>query len=223
MAALREVKSLDPQDRIALARSVLAQAEAAHGTAVRALGAPTLPVVEQVAALLPSNGLRCGSVTVLEGSTALLLTLLARASQEGSWCAVVGFPEIGALAAAEAGVDLARLALVPHPGQQVGQVLAALVDGIDVVVVGPQLDRGQLRPAIQRKISARVKERGAVLISLQKWSGAEYSLQTQVASWQGLGQGYGHLTKQDLILRRGGRGAAQRQLSVQVSLPLAAV
>jgi len=223
MGALREVKTLDASDRVALARSVLARAESAHGTTVHALGVPTLPVADQIATLLPHGGLHCGAVTVLQGSTAFLLTLLSRASQEGSWCAVVGFPEIGSLAAAEAGIDLSRLALIPDPGQQVGQVLAALTDGLDVVVVGPQLDRRQLRPAVQRQIAARVKERGVVLISLQEWSGAEYTLQAHVAGWRGMGRGYGHLTKQDLILGRGGRGAAQRHISAEVSLPLAAV
>jgi len=231
VAALQEAKMLDARERIALARSVLAQAEAAHGTTVRSLGVPVLPVVDELAPLLPGGGLRCGAVTVLEGSTSLLLTLLSRATQEGAWCAVVGFPALGSLAAFETGVELSRLALIPDPGQQVGQVLATLVDGIDLVVVGPEVTTRHLNPSTQRQISARVKERGAVLISMNPWQGAQQTLQAQVSGWQGLGQGHGYLTKQDLLLGRGGRGAhsphvgrvsdsGQRQIWAQVSLPL---
>lgn len=204
MAALRETKMLDAHERIALARSVLAQAEAAHGKNVRTLGAPVLPVVDELAALLPGGGLQCGAVTVLQGSTALLLSLISRATQEGAWCAMVGFPTIGALAASESGVELSRLALVPDPGVQAGQVLAALVDGIDLIVVGPELKESNLRPAAQRQISARVKERGVVLISTRSWPGAKHNLQAEVLGWRGLGRGFGYLTKQDLILGRGG-------------------
>src|SRR5690625_220313 len=222
MAALHEIKALDAHERIALARSVLARAEAAHGTTARSLRTPVLPVVDQLSSLLPAGGLQCGTVTVLEGSTSLLLSLIARATQEGAWCAIVGFPTIGTLAAAENGVELSRLALVPDPGQQVGQVLATLVDGIDLIVTGPQINPEHLRPATQRQISGRVKERGSVLIAMQPWPGAQHILRTRVRGWRGLGPGHGYLTKQDLILGRGGRGVAQRQIWADVSLPLEA-
>lgn len=220
MAALREVKTWDAQERIALARSVLAQAEAAHSGTTRSLGAPILPVAHELEHLLPAGGLQCGAITQFEGSTGLLLHLIARASQEGSWCAVVGFPEIGGLAAAQCGVELSRLALIPDPGAQAGQVLAALVDGIDLIVVGRAIGGQQLRPAVQRQLAARAKERGAVIISLQDWSGAQHSLRSRVLGWRGLGQGSGYLRKQDLILGRAGRGNAQRRIEVEVSLPL---
>lgn len=222
MAALREVKTWDAQDRIALARSVLARAEAAHSSTALTLGAPVLPITRELEHLFPAGGLPCGAITQFEGSTGLLLHLIARATQEGAWCAVVGFPEIGTLAAAECGVELSRLALVPDPGAQAGQVLATLIDGIDLVIVGRGVSPQQLRPAVQRQIAARAKERGTVVISLHNWSGAQHSLRTRVRGWRGLGQGSGHLSKQDLILGRGGRGVAQRHVEVEVSLPLRA-
>jgi len=66
-----------------------------------------------------------------------MIGLLAAASQAGSWCAVVGMPSLSAVAAAEAGVVLDRLALVPYPGPEWSTVVAALLDGIDVVVTAP--------------------------------------------------------------------------------------
>ncbi|GHG42753.1 MULTISPECIES: hypothetical protein [Amycolatopsis] len=44
--------------------------------------------------------------------------------------------DIGVAAASELGVELERLALIPDPGAEIAAVLSALVDGIDLVVLG---------------------------------------------------------------------------------------
>ncbi|MST34224.1 hypothetical protein GHK86_16030, partial [Acidimicrobiaceae bacterium USS-CC1] len=51
-------------------------------------------------------------------ATSLALTLAAGPSRAGSWVAAVGVPCLGARAAAELGVDLDRLVLVPEAGEQ---------------------------------------------------------------------------------------------------------
>ncbi len=79
-------------------------------------GRPPYPVAAPLAPLLPGGGLRRGSVVAVHGSTALLLALLAAATAQGVWAAVVGVGDLGVLAAAEAGVAVQRLALVPAPG-----------------------------------------------------------------------------------------------------------
>jgi hypothetical protein len=61
--------------------------------------------------LLPGGGLRRGSTVAAQGATSLLFALLAGATHTGSWCAVVGMPALGAVAAAQLGVDLAKVAL----------------------------------------------------------------------------------------------------------------
>src|SRR6476660_8273685 len=81
-------------------------------------GDERLPVLPALEPLLPGAGLRRGSVVAVSGSTSLLCALLAGASQAGSWCAVVGLPDLGLVAAAGLGVALERLALVPDPGSQ---------------------------------------------------------------------------------------------------------
>ncbi|MGW3809518.1 hypothetical protein ACWD50_22970, partial [Micromonospora sp. NPDC005113] len=88
-------------------------------------GHRVLPVAPELTGLLPNRGLRRGSTIAVavgqprrSGDTSLVLALLAEASRAGSWCAVVGVPTFGAGAAAELGIALDRLALVPNPGPE---------------------------------------------------------------------------------------------------------
>ncbi|MBW0119495.1 hypothetical protein I4J48_30055, partial [Pseudonocardia sp. KRD-169] len=108
----------DAASRLELARGVLRGLED-RAAGVRPVAGPeadgrVLPVSGPLARLLPAGGLRRGSaVSVLggPGSTSLLLALVAEASAEGAWVGVVGRPELGLVAASEAGVRLDRLAL----------------------------------------------------------------------------------------------------------------
>ena len=89
---------------------VAAWAAASVGSAAR------LPVVAPLARLLPAGGLRRGTtVAVAAGpaATSLLWAVLVEASAGGAWVGVVGRPDLGLVAAAEAGMRLDRLALVP--------------------------------------------------------------------------------------------------------------
>src|SRR5687768_8677422 len=95
-----------------------------------------VPVLAPLVPLFPGGGLRRGSTAAIQGSASLLLALLAGASRAGSWCAAVGTPSLGLLAAAEIGVELDRFAFVPNPGPDLAGVVAALVDGMEVVAVG---------------------------------------------------------------------------------------
>src|ERR1700753_3404528 len=68
---------------------------------------------------LLEGGVRRGSTLVVgspTGGVSLALALVAAASGEGAWAAAVGLPSLGLRAAAELGVGLERLALVPAPG-----------------------------------------------------------------------------------------------------------
>ena len=79
-----------------------------------------------------------------------MLALLAEASAGGAWAGVVGRPDLGLVAAAEAGVALERLALVPYPGADLVAVTAALLDGLDLVVVAGRVQHGSDRDAAGR-------------------------------------------------------------------------
>src|SRR4051794_27074041 len=96
-----------------------------------------LPTVPALSDLLPGGALSAGSAYAVDDSTTLALGLLLGPSRAGSWCAVVGMPDLGVEAAAGLGIDLERLVLVPHPGDHWLSVVSALVDVVSVVLVRP--------------------------------------------------------------------------------------
>lgn len=186
-------------------------AQAAHA---RTTGR-VLPVSPALSGLLPASGLRRGSTVAVHSSTSLLLALLAEATAAGSWAAVVGVPSLGVAAAAEHGVAVSRLALVPRPGAEYPAVMAALLDGVDLVVTEPR----SIQPSIARRLSARARHRGAVLISLGPWPAADVELHCARGRWSGLSQGNGHLESRPVVVHAAGRGAAARPLSASLTLP----
>ncbi len=183
-----------------------------------------LPVRAELVDLFPLGGLRRGSTISVRGSNSLLLALLATATAQGSWAAVVGMPNLGLLAASELGVALPRLALVPRPGTQLVSVVAALLDGMDLVVVNAEGLAGSGRRGTEwaRRLSARAQHRGAVLVARGEWPGAELELSCPELRWSGLGNGYGYLAKGEILISVRGRGAAARPKQRVVVLPSAA-
>ena len=181
----------------------------------------TLPVLPALADLLPEGGLRRGSTVAVSGSTSLALALLAGPSQAGSWCAAVGLPSLGLVAATEVGIALERFPLVARPGEEWPAVVAALVDAVDVVLVC--LPR-HVRTGDARRLVAKTRDRGAVLVTTGGSPGAlaaDVRLSVASASWDGLGQGHGHLRARRLDVVATGRGAAARERRVSLWLPAA--
>jgi hypothetical protein len=182
-------------------------------------GGRTLPVLPALGGLLPGGGLRRGSTVAVAGSTSLARALLAGPSAAGSWCAVVGMPSLGLVAAAEVGVAIGRLALVAAPGRDWAAVVAALLDALDVVVV--QVPDRAVRAADARRLAARARERGAVLVPLGRWDGADVRLSVARSAWKGLDAGAGHLQARLVEVVAEGRGAAARPRRARLWLPSA--
>ncbi|WP_143532619.1 hypothetical protein [Saccharothrix sp. ALI-22-I] len=180
--------------------------------------ARTLPVRGELAELLPWGGLRRGSTVSVRGSTSLLLALMAAATAEGCWAAVVGLPRCGALAAAELGVAVHRLALVPRPGRdqsEVEKTVAALLDGFDLVAVATPVSA-----ATSRKLIARARHRKAVLLPFAvPWPGADVELTAALGPWTGLKTGHGVLSTRTVTVQATGRGAAARPRQTDLALP----
>jgi hypothetical protein len=199
----------------------------------------TLPVLPLLRPLLPGGGLRRGATVAVapapgdpsgrppvgpapprplasHGGTSLLLALLAAASRAGSWCAVVGVPTLGGVAAAEFGVDLGRLALVPNPGPEWTAVVAALLDGMDIVAAAPP---GHVAPSVASRLAARARQRGSVLVPYGRWEGADVTLEAVRGVWYGVGQGHGRLRARQLTVAARGRGAAVRPKQLRIWLP----
>jgi hypothetical protein len=185
-----------------------------------------LPVAEALQPLLPFGGLRRGSTVAVStaagvgGATSLALALVAEASRTGSWLAAVGLPSLGLVAADEAGLALERLVMVAAPERSTwGGVVAALVDGFDLLLL--HAGRGGVRPTDARKLVARARERGAVLVQLGPGWGTEADVALEVtdARWEGPDAGHGHLRARRVVVAGGGRGAAARPKRVELWLP----
>ena len=176
-----------------------------------------LPVVSELASVLPWGGLRSGSTLAVHGSTSLLLALLAEATSAGSWAAVVGMPNLGVVAASELGVRVDRLALVPRPGARFADVVAALLDGMDLVAVTSPGER--TASGLQHRLSARARHRRTVLLSLGPWPGADLTLRYTAGNWSGADNGSGYLRTRDTAVHVDGRGAAARPVRTQLRLP----
>jgi hypothetical protein len=185
-----------------------------------------LPVLPALEGLLPGAGLRRGATVSVStaagvgGATSLAMALVAQASVAGSWVAAVGLPSLGLVAADELGVALERLVLVAAPERAAwGGVVATLVDGFDLLLL--HAGRGGVRPADARRLVARARERGAVLVQLgDGWpDGADLALQITAARWEGLDDGHGHLQARKVRIARSGRGEAAQPRRVDLWLP----
>lgn len=211
-------------ERLERARGLLRRTEERARPApsrVEDLGAELLPVVEPLAGLFPGGGLRRGTTVAVPpgpGATSLLLALLAEASGAGAWVGIVGRPELGLVAAAEAGMALERTALVPRPEADLVAVCAALLDGLDVVAVaGAQ--RAGVRAADRQRLAARARQRGAVLVPLGPWPGADMELTCTDLRWEGLGPGAGRLRARRAGVRLRGRGVPPAGRVAELLLP----
>ncbi len=200
--------------------------------------AQRLPLLPALASLVPGGGLRRGSTLSVDGVAATSLALAAAAgpSRDGAWVAAVGFPSLGLLAAAELGVALERLVLVAEPepllpGERADaaawpSVVAALVDAFEVVLVHAG---HPVRAADGRRLVARTRERGAVLVQVggtratgAVWpEGADVALRVLDATWEGLGEGHGHLRARRVTVEAGGRREAARPRRAELWLPSA--
>jgi hypothetical protein len=182
-------------------------------------GEQLLPVPRALEPLLPDRGLRRGGTVAVDGSLALALALVAGASAAGSWVVAVGLPDLGVVAAAEAGIALERLALVPRAGAAAwGAVVAALLEAIDVVLVRPP---ARLPAAVARRLAARARERRSVLLPVgAAWPiPPDLRLAVTASRWEGLGQGYGRLQARKVEVAAAGRGAAALERRARLWLP----
>src|SRR6266508_2222332 len=182
-------------------------------------GEQLLPVPRALEPLLPDRGLRRGGTVAVDGSLALALALVAGASAAGSWVVAVGLPDLGVVAAAEAGIVLERLALVPRAGAAAwGAVVAALLDAIDVVLVRPP---ARLSAAVARRLAARARERRSVLLLVGAgWPiPPDLRLAVTASQWEGLGQGDGRLEARKVEVAAAGRGAAVLERRAKLWLP----
>ena len=199
----------------------------------------TMPVAEGLAELFAERALVRGRTLACTGpaGTSAAMELVAAAVVAGSWLAVVDVPTFGLDAASEAGIPLERVVAITttlpgtlpgtSPGSGAGwvEVMAAAVDGFDLVL-SRQPSPSLVSEGALRKLSTRIRQRGAVVVLLDSANGAGSNgaglrfdgvVETSVVSWSGLGSGYGHLQQRTLDLSTSGRrlpGRRQCRLSL---------
>lgn len=188
-----------------------------------------LPVHPALSTAIP-GGLRRGSTLSVDGpaATSLALAAVAEASRDGAWIAAVGFPSLGLLAAAEAGIAIGRFVMVAAPETAIGpddesdawaSAVAALIDAFEVVLVRAE---HRVRPRDGRRLVARARERGSVVVQVgaEHWSeGADVTLEVVHAEWEGLADGHGHLRSRRVTVVGGGRREAARPRRAELWLP----
>lgn len=144
-------------------------------------------------------------------SAGLAFALLAAASREGAWTALVGVDDLGVEAAAAAGVELDRTVVVPDPGEHWLEATAALVDALPMVLLRPpaRVPAGQAS-----RLAARLRKRSATLLAQGAWPGCEARLSVSEARWQGLGAGRGRLSGRRVVVscRRGSAPARETEI-----------
>ena len=210
-------------------------AELAGSGLLSGVAAPlrTLPVLPAFGELLPGAVIQRGSVVGCQGSSAvsLALALAAGPSLAGAWVGVTGLPSLGVAAAVELGVAPERLVMVAEPAQRFGDaqwadVLAAMIDGFDVLLLGP--DAFGVRAGTARRLVARVQSRGAVLLTVAGAGagaapspfGADLQFDAADAVWQGLGEGHGVARGRRAVVQLSGR-RVPRPRSAQLWIPAA--
>lgn len=184
----------------------------------------TLVVPDALGSLIPMGGLQRGSTVRTEGgaATSVALALAGPTTAAGSWCAVVGLAHLGLLAAAELGISLERTLLVADPGpQKWAATVASLLDAVELVLVQPN---HSITPTTQRRLVARARDRGSVLIhaggDVDPWAQQpDLVLRSGRSRWAGLGVGHGRLRARTVEVSVTGRRGATRPRTATLWLP----
>ena len=178
-------------------------------------GSGRLPVLPALRELLP-EGLQRGTVVAVGRWSLLCLAVAAGASAAGAWCAAVGLPQLGVVAAADAGLDPGRMLLIPDPGAHWPQVVASLLDGCELVLVRPP---GRPPAQVRTRLAATLRRCGGVLVVAGGWEGAQARLLVARQEWAGIGTGHGRLRACRVQVAADGRGAAARSRAQWLWLP----
>lgn len=109
-----------------------------------------------------------------------------------------------------------EIALVPSPGAAAIDVAAILLDGMDLVVLG--LAGAVVPPTRARAVVARARSKGACLVVTDgRWDGADIRIDSHVAGYTGIRQGYGRITGISVDVEVSGRGVRPRSARLDLS------
>lgn len=198
-----------PASALVMAHERLLPVPAAFGPL---FGAPES--VSDVPALMRGHTVACtGSAAV-----SCALAVLGSLTRSGSWGAVVGLPSLGVAAAHEAGVAFERTVFVADPRRvtingeivDAATVVAALIDGFEIVVIHPAIVTS-IGASGMRRLQSRAHAVGAVLLIVgeQQTISTDLCFTADTDHWEGVGIGHGHLQRRRVRLGLGGRRRAR--------------
>ncbi|MFY9262043.1 MAG: hypothetical protein GX483_07305 [Actinomycetaceae bacterium] len=143
---------------------------------------------------------------IMHGSVVAAILLAGIAVQQGAWVAIIGVRNIGWSVLQASGISAERCVYIPEASRQAAQVIAAAIEGFDVVIVGEvELDR-----RAQRVIERRVRNRNTVFIFNGRWFGPGEHLECALHSVSGISQGGGHIRQINYALHtRAGEAIVQ--------------
>ena len=176
----------------------------------------SISVPGELGAVVPGAALQRGTTLAIAGqvgagATSLALELAAAVTATGEWAGALDLHgTIGGEAAAQAGVALDRFAVVPRVStDRWATIAAALLEGVTLVIA--EVPR-HVRVGDARRLVARARERGSVLVALERearWpADAGLRLQAAGGAWHGLVSGAGLLTGRARSVRVEGQGNA---------------
>ncbi|MGA1437109.1 MAG: hypothetical protein ACO35F_06490 [Ilumatobacteraceae bacterium] len=182
-----------------------------------------LPLSEMYAEVLPAGLLR-GQVVTCRGPAAysIALGLVARAVAVGSWLAMVDLDQVSPEALVEFDIPLHRVVGV-SAGDDLANVLSAVFDGFDAVMIPASRYRG----ALARRIAQRIRAKGVTLIVIDDTNEIRAHDTTSLGDielagtdirWEGIGWGSGRLLARYLTVTSTGR-RSPRPLQSAMQLP----
>jgi len=182
-----------------------------------------LPLSEAFAEILPSGLLR-GQVVACQGPAAysVALGLVSRAISVGSWLAMVDLEQVSPEVLVEFDIPLHRVVGV-STGDDPANVLSAVFDGFDIVIIPAFRYRG----ALARRIAQRIRAKGVTVVVVDDnneiragdtASLGDIALVGSDIRWEGIGWGTGRLLARHLTVSATGR-RSPRPLRSEMQLP----
>lgn len=186
-----------------------------------------------LAKIFPLGRIQLGSVVLFEGAlnpgvTSAVFEFLSSGGMKRSWSTLVGFENLGFLAAFEKGVDLGKVVSVPDPGRKLAQVVAVLMEAFPVVVIAnPRfISFSQARNLISRarankSVMAVVQQSLDISVAQGKgfWPGSyDYAISSSISGFSGLGQGNGFIKERRLSLCLDSKRAGGTTKSITVRI-----
>lgn len=159
-------------------------------------------------------GLRVGAVHAVESRT-VALACFGAAMPSGAWGGIVGMPDLGVEAAADLGVPIDRIALVPRPGRAWLDVVASFADAMPLVLA---TSPGRVTPTDAARLTARLRGAGSMLLIAGAWAGATTTIRRRSAEWHGLADGDGRLADGSLLVEVVGADGVPRAARVPIAL-----